>query len=86
MITKGAHGAVLHQSGMARSSPARDVQVVDTTGAGDAFAAGFLYRIADGRTPADAVTAGIDWAAAAVPVSDSIPPRWSAVPGWLSGR
>ena len=38
--------------------PAFEVDVVDTTGCGDAFSAGFLLGIADGRTPEQAAVLG----------------------------
>lgn len=79
VITKAADGAVLYERGNAFPFAAREVQVVDTTGAGDAFAAGFLHQVAAGHTPADAVAAGIGWAAAAVQVEGSIPPPWRAL-------
>jgi ribokinase len=79
VMTRAAEGAVLYEQDKARPFAARDVVVVDTTGAGDAFAAGFLYQVAVGHTPADAVAAGINWAAAAIQVQGSIPPPWRVV-------
>lgn len=38
----GAHGCMLHQPGQTLAIPALPVSVTDTTGAGDAFAAGFI--------------------------------------------
>jgi sulfofructose kinase len=57
------------------------VDVVDTTGAGDAFAAGFLHQISSGDPLGRAVAAGIIWAAATVQEPASIPPPWSQVTG-----
>jgi sugar/nucleoside kinase (ribokinase family) len=79
VVTQGADGVVVHDSGGSTVYPAQRVPVVDTTGAGDAFAAGFLHLIASGGMVGQAAVAGIAWAAAAVQVSASIPPTWQAV-------
>ena len=41
-VKRGARGCVVRRNGVAEDLPARPADVVDTTGAGDAFAAGFL--------------------------------------------
>ncbi len=48
-LTRGAEGSVLLRNGERVEVPAAPVQVVDTTGAGDAYAAGFLAAYAAGR-------------------------------------
>jgi fructokinase len=51
-VTRGAHGSVVAASGDVVSVPAVPVpQVVDTTGAGDSFAAGYLYGLIRGLSP-----------------------------------
>jgi sugar/nucleoside kinase (ribokinase family) len=46
-------------NGKTESIPAEPVQrVVDTTGAGDLFAAGFLHGLTQGRPPAEAARIG----------------------------
>jgi sugar/nucleoside kinase (ribokinase family) len=51
VLTRGAHGAVIVDGGQTVSVPVQPVtQVIDTTGAGDLYAAGFLYGVATGRT------------------------------------
>ena len=45
IVTRGPHGASLRFRGQTRHVPARKVRVVDTTGAGDGFTAGFLYGV-----------------------------------------
>lgn len=41
-LTRGPHGSVVVSDGISHEVPAEPTQVVDTTGAGDAYAAGFL--------------------------------------------
>ena len=50
MITLGATGANAVYGENIWFCPARDVQVIDTTGAGDGFAGGFLYGLSAGWT------------------------------------
>jgi sugar/nucleoside kinase (ribokinase family) len=47
VIKRGAHGCVVKTAGEEHEYPARPAEVVDTTGAGDAFAAGFLLAGAE---------------------------------------
>ena len=49
-LTRGAEGSVLLRGAERVEVPASPVQVVDTTGAGDAYAAGFLAAHAAGRS------------------------------------
>ena len=57
-ITCGADGSVVVTAEGAERVPAFAVDVVDTTGCGDAFSAGFLHGIADGEAPAAAARLG----------------------------
>src|SRR5205085_10915472 len=56
--TCGADGALVVDAGGAQSVPAFPVEVVDTTGCGDAFSAGFLRGLSLGRTPREAALLG----------------------------
>jgi sugar/nucleoside kinase (ribokinase family) len=56
--TCGADGALVVDSGSAERVPAFEVEVVDTTGCGDAFSAGFLRGLALGRDPLGAAELG----------------------------
>ena len=47
VVKRGAHGCVVKTTGEEHEYPARPAEVVDTTGAGDAFAAGFLLAGAE---------------------------------------
>lgn len=67
VIKRGAAGAALGNSGgMVLDLPAPLVEVVDTTGAGDAFAAGFLSAELKGLPPQECLKAGIEAGSAAV--------------------
>lgn len=48
VLTRGADGAVIANGGDMIALPAQATKVVDTTGAGDQFAAGFLYGLTQG--------------------------------------
>ena len=51
VVTRGEHGATAIQHGTRAQVAAEPIEaVVDTTGAGDLFAAGFLHGQAQGRT------------------------------------
>jgi sugar/nucleoside kinase (ribokinase family) len=56
--TQGADGAVVVDAGGVERVPAFAVEVLDTTGCGDAFSAGFLRGLALGRSRRDAAVLG----------------------------
>ena len=59
VVKTGKEGAMSRRSEEFAQAPAEPVaQVVDTTAAGDFFAAGFLYRHAQGAPLADCLEAG----------------------------
>jgi sugar/nucleoside kinase (ribokinase family) len=49
-VTDGEHGSMISFNGEITKIKPKRVSAVDTTGAGDAYAAGLLYGIASGRT------------------------------------
>jgi sugar/nucleoside kinase (ribokinase family) len=59
VLTRGARGAVV-LAGEERFEVAAEpvARVVDTTGAGDLFAAGFLHGLTQGRGPIDCARMG----------------------------
>jgi sugar/nucleoside kinase (ribokinase family) len=57
-VTCGADGALIVSREGTQQVPAFAVDVVDTTGCGDAFSAGFVYATRLGRTPRDAAVLG----------------------------
>ena len=76
VVKTGASGALWFGPGGATvHAPAVDVEVVDTTGAGDTFAAGFLPTWRAGGAPAAALAAGCAAAALVVGRAGARPPR-----------
>lgn len=63
VITMGEGGCVVSRSGDYAAIPTRKVRVVDTTGAGDAFAAGFIVGKLKGRGDTDCARLGNEVAA-----------------------
>lgn len=81
VLTEGKAGAVaIHGEERIRVA-ARPVSVVDTTGAGDAFAAGLIHGLARGMAIEDALQCAVDWGAFAVASQSSIPSP--ALKSWL---
>jgi len=67
VVKLGARGALLAQDGrVVARVPAVPTEVVDSTGAGDAFAAGFLAALLAGRNAVEAVASGCRAGAEAV--------------------
>ena len=67
LITLGDQGALLHGDGVSEHIPVIcDADVVDTTGAGDAFNAGFAVKLSEGGSPRDAAIFGSATAGLAV--------------------
>lgn len=62
-LTQGARGALVVSDDGVVEVPALPVEVVDTTGCGDAFSAGFLRGLSLGRTPVEAARLGCATAA-----------------------
>ena len=58
VFTMGADGIILSEAGKMSHIPARPVEVVDATGAGDAFWAGFLIALLDGHPLKDCALFG----------------------------
>lgn len=74
VITRGAQGAVVLTAQGPVEVPAADVErVVDTTGAGDLFAAGFLFGLTHGLGPVDCTRLGALCAAEVISHTGSRP-------------
>lgn len=65
-LTMGVDGCAVQFKGELDSVPAIAAEVVDPTGAGDAFSAGFLNALLAGKTPAEAAASGVQLGAKAV--------------------
>ncbi|MFF4899847.1 carbohydrate kinase family protein [Streptomyces sp. NPDC001068] len=57
-VTRGGDGALLVTAGGTEAVPAFEVDVVDTTGCGDAFSAGFVRGTGLGRGPRESAVLG----------------------------
>ena len=73
IITDGDQGAVAYSKKGAVSVPSIAAQVIDTTGAGDAFASGLIDGLLADQEIAQAMNTGAEWAAIAVTTASSIP-------------
>jgi sugar/nucleoside kinase (ribokinase family) len=81
IITRGAEGATSYTaSDQPCHHPALEADVVDATGAGDAFAAGILLGRHEARSLTDAIRLGNAWGAAAAGSDSSLPPPRATVP------
>jgi sugar/nucleoside kinase (ribokinase family) len=72
VLTRSEKGSVILSDGQSVQIPSQPVEVVDTTGAGDLYAAGVLYGLTSGR---DLETAGRLGSLAAAEVISHIGPR-----------
>ena len=77
IVTLGGDGAVYaDMQGTSGHCPAIEVQVKDTTGAGDAFCAGVSIGLTYGKTLAEAVDIGSQLAASVITSSENVCPRF----------
>ena len=77
VVTMGEQGAVYADlAGNSGACPARNVQVKDTTGAGDAFCAGVAIGLTYGKTLAEAIDIGSILAASVIISSENVCPRF----------
>ncbi len=69
IVKRGANGASAWQAGIMTDVPAPKVKVIDTTGAGDAFNAGYLAACLQGADIVCALKEGIEIASTAIATS-----------------
>jgi sugar/nucleoside kinase (ribokinase family) len=74
VVTRGPGGAEAHSESRRLHVPARDVVAVDSTGAGDVFAAGLVHALVTGAPMETALVTAVTWGTAAVEYG-GIPPR-----------
>lgn len=80
VVTRGAEGATEYSSESETHQPAVATEVVDTTGAGDAFLAGYLAAMThSGSTAQQRLELGARWAAKTVATEASVPPPFSSL-------
>ncbi|HEY2916800.1 MAG TPA: ribokinase [Candidatus Limnocylindrales bacterium] len=87
VVTVGARGAVVVRDGVVSRLPAPSVEVVDTTGAGDAFVGAFAVGLGLGLSPIVAARLGIACANDSVQrrgTQGSFPDRQRALELWTS--
>ena len=77
VVTMGGEGAVYARSnGESGVVPAKKVDVIDTTGAGDAFFAGTVIGLTYGKTLPEACEIGSRLAASVICISENVCPRF----------
>lgn len=75
VVTSGAEGASWVDADEVISVPTEPTECVDSTGAGDAFDAGFLAAWLSGASKRDALLGGVRAGSRAVSVVGAQPPR-----------
>ncbi|BFL81850.1 ribokinase [Shewanella baltica] len=73
IVTDGINGAKVYTHDQVQHVAAIPATVVDTTGAGDAYAAGLIHSLCTGQSITEAMAEGAVWAAFAVATDSSIP-------------
>ena len=79
VVTDGERGADYFSKDLTLHHDIFPASVLDATGAGDSFIAGFLAAVAKEMSPEAALRVGSAWASLAVEQYDSLPPHWTKV-------
>jgi sugar/nucleoside kinase (ribokinase family) len=75
VVTEGAGGVTAYSDDQVLRVAAREITPVDTTGAGDSFAAGLIHALVSGASMADALQTGVNWGGEATLWESSVLPR-----------
>lgn len=75
IVTQGAEGVAAYAEDQVLRVPARPVVPIDTTGAGDSFAAGLVHALMSGATMPDALETAVAWGSEATQYESSILPE-----------
>lgn len=75
VITDGANGATAYSELSMLHAPAPIIDVVDSTGAGDAFVAGLAGALAQGESMELAMKRAVAWGSASVGYAGTVPPQ-----------
>jgi sugar/nucleoside kinase (ribokinase family) len=75
VVTEGARGVTASSDDQILKVSAREVTPVDTTGAGDSFAAGLVHALVSGASMADALQTGVNWGGEATLWESSVLPQ-----------
>ena len=79
VVTKGIEGSDYYSRERRLHQKIFPASVVDATGAGDSFIAGYLAGLAHEKNPEESLKIGAAWSSMAVEHYDSLPPHWSKV-------
>ncbi len=74
VVTYGAEGARAYSADQVLQQRAPVVEVADSTGAGDVFAAGLAHALSRGLEMAEALRTAVVWASASVQYEGTVPP------------
>jgi ribokinase len=92
VVTRGAAGAEAYSSGRTLSASAAAVEAADSTGAGDAFAAGLVHALVSGSPMEKALRTAVAWGTASAGCRSSVLPRSEvdrlilAEPAWTTAK
>lgn len=79
VVTYGVEGSCVYQLHRSFAGPVLPADPRDSTGAGDAFMAGFIAQWVRGEAAERCALVGAAWGAAAVEHEGSVPPPWPEV-------